>query len=185
MLWGAAHGALEIRAEGGETRLRGRFPYGAATVLAMTPTRKREVFAARAFAARIEAGDDIHLLSGHDFEKPLASRAAGSLTLTDSDDGLTFEARIDGSTSWARDFLAAHAAGLIKGLSPGFRVSGGDGAEVVKRDGEGLLRVIHRADLIELSAVTRAAYPQAQVEARGWNLVTETRRKRTAIERYR
>ncbi len=180
MLWGASNGALELRNEGGETRLRGRFPYGAATVLATTPTRKREVF-----AARIEAGDDIHLLAGHDFEKPLASRAAGSLTLTDSDDGLTFEARIDGSTSWARDFLAAHAAGLIKGLSPGFRVAGGDGAEVVKRDGEGLLRVIHRADLIELSTVTRAAYPQAQVEARGWNLVTETRRKRAAIERWR
>lgn len=168
MLWGASLGALELRSEGGATRLRGRFPYGAATVLATDPVRKREVFAARAFAARIEAGEDIHLLAGHDYEKPLASRSAGSLDVFDSDDALTFEARIDPATTWAQDFIAAHAAGLIRGVSPGFRVPKVDGAEIVKRDGDGLLRVVHRAELFELSAVTRPAYPEAQIEARSW-----------------
>ncbi len=74
MLWGASTGALELRSEGGETRLRATFPYGAETELA--PGR-REVIAAGAFADRIEAGEDIHLLAGHDYAKPLASRAAG------------------------------------------------------------------------------------------------------------
>ncbi len=73
MLWGASTGALELRSEGGETRLRATFPYGAETELA--PGR-REVIAAGAFADRIEAGEDIHLLAGHDYAKPLASRAA-------------------------------------------------------------------------------------------------------------
>lgn len=163
MLWGGNLGALELRSEGGETRLRATFPYGAETELA--PGR-HEVIAARAFADRIEAGEDIHLLAGHDFNKPLASRAAGNLTLTDGDDALVIEATIADGTSWARDFLAAHAGGLIRGLSPGFRVE--RGGERIERRSSGTLRTITRAALMEISAVTRAAYPTAQIEARAW-----------------
>lgn len=163
MLWGGNLGALELRSEGGSTRLRATFPYGAETELA--PGR-REIIAPRAFADRIEAGEDIHLLAGHDFNKPLASRAAGNLTLTDGDDALTIEATIADGTTWARDFLAAHAGGLIRGISPGFRVDP-DG-ERIERRGNGVLRTISRAALFELSAVTRPAYPSAQIEARAW-----------------
>lgn len=163
MLWGGNLGALELRSDGGATRLRATFPYGAQTELA--PGRA-EVIAPRAFAERIEAGADIHLLAGHDYEKPLASRAAGNLTLHDGDDALTIEATIDPGTTWARDFLAAHGAGLIRGLSPGFRVQAG--GERIERRGAGVLRTISRADLFELSAVTRPAYPAAQIEARAW-----------------
>lgn len=163
MLWGASSGSLEVRAEGGATRLRATFPYGAETELA--PGR-HEVIAPRAFAGRIEAGEDIHLLAGHDYEKPLASRAAGNLTLTDTDAALVIEAEIAAGTSWAQDFLAAHRAGLIRGLSPGFRVTR-DG-ERIEAQGDGLLRRITRADLFEVSAVTVPAYSQAQIEARRW-----------------
>ena len=76
------------------------------------------------------------------------------------------EARIDGGTSWARDFLAAHASGLIRGLSPGFRVE--RGGETVTRVTNGTLRTITRAALMELSAVTKPAYGSAQIEARNW-----------------
>ena len=163
MLFGGNLGTLEIRAEGGATRLSARFPYGAETELA--PGR-HEVIAARAFADRIEAGGEIHLLSGHDYNRPLASTTAGNLTLRDADDALTIEAEIDGGTTWARDFLAAHASGLIRGLSPGFRVS--PEGERIERRGAGVLRTITKAALFEISAVTRPAYPQAQIEARAW-----------------
>lgn len=163
MLWGASLGALELRSEGGATRLRATFPYGAETELA--PGR-REVIAARAFADRIEAGEEIHLLAGHDYEKPLASRAAGTLTLADTDAALVIEATIQSGTTWARDFLAAHASGLIRGLSPGFRVQ--STGERIERRGDGLLRTITAAALFEISAVTRPAYPAAQIEARAW-----------------
>lgn len=163
MLWGASLGALELRSEGGATRLRAAFPYGAETELA---AGRREVIAPRAFSARIEAGEDIHLLAGHDYEKPLASRAAGTLTLRDTDTALELEAMIDAGTTWARDFLAAHASGLIRGLSPGFRVP--TGGEKIERRGQDLLRTITAAQLFELSAVTVPAYPQAQIEARAW-----------------
>lgn len=163
MLIGAALGALELRQTEGGARLSGRFPYDTEAELA--PGRA-ELVEARGFAERIAAGADIHLLFGHDFGKPLASRAAGSLTLRDTPEALEFEAEIATGTSWARDFLEAHRAGLVRGLSPGFRVP--PGGERVERRGTGLLRRIARAELCELSAVTRPAYGAAQIEARNW-----------------
>ncbi|WP_425050748.1 HK97 family phage prohead protease [Psychromarinibacter sp. S121] len=163
MLFGAEHGALELRSEGGTTRLHARFPYGVETELA---EGRAEVFAPRAFADRIERGEDVHLLAGHDYNRPLASRAAGTLQLRDTDAALELEATIDGGTTWARDFLAAHAAGLIRGLSPGFRAA--RSGERIERRGNGLLRTVTSAALFEVSAVTRPAYHQAQIEARNW-----------------
>lgn len=164
MLWGAAHGAgLELRATDGGFRIRGAFPYGVETELA--PGRAERI-EARAFAERIESGADIHLLSGHDYAKPLASRAAGSLQIRDTGEAVEISAEIDAATSWAADFLAAHRAGLIRGLSPGFRVSAG--GERIERSGAAVLRSITRAELFEISAVTRPAYDAAQIEARSW-----------------
>lgn len=170
MLWGGSTGGLEVRTlSGGETVLRGRFPYSVPTLLQGGRERRREVFAARAFGASLATGGDVHLLVHHDFDRPLASRAAGSLDLTDDDDALTLEARLSpelAAVGYVRDFLGTLRAGLVKGLSPGFRVP--DGGELVKRDGEGLIRVVRAADLVEISAVTKPAYPAAQIEARRW-----------------
>jgi HK97 family phage prohead protease len=164
MLFAFNPGGLELRSEGGATRLRARFSYGAETELA---AGRREVFAPHAFAAAVgDAGHDVHLLMGHDFGKPLASRAAGTMHLRDTDAALEIEATIDGGTTWARDFLAAHAAGLITGLSPGFRVP--SGGERIERRGADVVRTITTATLFEASAVTKPAYPQAQIEARNW-----------------
>jgi HK97 family phage prohead protease len=162
MLFGAPI-AFEVRAEGGATRLSGRFPYGAETSLG---DGRRERFAAGAFRSRVAAGENIFMLAGHDGEKPLASTEAGSLTLRDGDDALHIEARVAPTTTWAQDALAALAAGLTKGLSPGFIVP--TGGEVVTRSADGLLRTVTRADLFEISMVTRAAYDQAQIAARNW-----------------
>lgn len=147
MLWASSHGTLEIRSEGGSTRLRAVFPYGARTELA--PGRE-EVIAARAFTI----DGPVHLLSGHDYEKPLASTEAGNLSLSNGDDALEIEATLDADTTWARDFLAAHKAGLIRGLSPGFRVPVG-GDRVTRSGDGGILRTITKADLFEVSTVNR------------------------------
>ena len=163
MLWGGLNGSLELRAEGGTTRLRATFPYGAEAEIA--PGRFERI-APRAFAARIASGEDIHLLAGHSYDRPLASRSAGTLKIEDTPEALTLEATLEAGTSWARDFLAAHASGLIRGLSPGFRVP--QGGEQIERRGADVLRTITAADLFEVSTVTRPAYTQAQVEARSW-----------------
>lgn len=166
MLLQGAPIAFEVRAEGGATRLSGRFPYGAETSLG---NGRRERFAARAFRSRIEAGENVFFLAGHDMEKPLASTEAGSLMLRDGDDALHIEARVEPTTTWARDALASLAAGLTKGLSPGFRVVPG-GDVVTRAADDGLLRTVTRADLFEVSMVTRAAYDQAQLAARSWQV---------------
>ena len=182
MLYGAANGAgLELRAESdGGFRLRGAFPY--AVEAELVPGRF-ELFEARAFSGRINDDGDIHLLSGHEFNRPLASRASGSLDVTDTDEALVIEARVDAGTSWASDFLAAHKAGLVKGLSPGFRVPAG--GEVIERRGNGLLRRITRAELHEISVVTRGAYPAAQVEARSWAAESSLRKEVHPRRRWR
>lgn len=181
MLWGGHTGGLETRTlSGGVTVLRGRFPYGVQTVLwdgGRTGQARKEQFAPRAFEARIASGDEIHFLAGHDAEKPIASRSAGSLTVQDGDDALTFEARISPemrSVSWVADLLSAVDAGLIKGISPGFRLSNKQNAESIRSEGGAVLRTVKAADLIEISAVTRAAYPQAQIEARSWSEAANT-----------
>lgn len=180
MLWGAASGALELRATDGGLRLRGAFPYASETELA--PGRFERI-EARAFAERIDAGEDIHLLSGHDYAKPLASVRSGSLTLRDTDTALEIEATLEAGTSWASDFLAAHRAGLVRGLSPGFRVP--VGGERIERRGDGILRRIERAQLFEVSTVAVPAYPAAQIEARSWAAETVTRVTVHPLRRWR
>ncbi len=177
MLWGGFSGGLELRnSADGATCLRGRFPYGVATTLVdggHGQRAKKEVIAKRAFAPRIDAGEDIHFLAQHDFDKPLASREAGSLTFEDQDDALAFEARISPQmkeVSYVRDFLAGLEAGLVTGLSPGFRIRSDQNAESIAADGDAILRTIRAADLFEISAVTKPAYPSAQIEARSWGL---------------
>jgi HK97 family phage prohead protease len=105
------------------------------------------------------------------------------MTLQDTDAALVIEARIAGDTTWSRDFLAAHRAGLIRGLSPGFQVK--PGGDTVQRRGDGLLRKVNRADLYELSAVTRPAYPQAQIEARAWGQESPDAGLRRVLQRWR
>lgn len=176
MLWAANLGGLELRSEGGETRLSGRFPYGQETVLREGGDglpELREVFAPRAFGERLQSRTrDIHLLAQHHFDQPLASVRAGTLTLTETEAGLSIEARVDTSlagVTYVSDLLAGIRAGLIPGLSPGFRLVPGQASETIERKGDAVLRTIRAAHLEEISIVTRPAYPTAQIEARNWN----------------
>lgn len=181
MQTGLALGSLELRAttRGKGKRLRGRFPYNKPAVLSDGGKKgrpKKEVIASRAFAYRVERPEEeIHLLVGHDFGQPLASRGAGTLDLEDSDDALTFEAFIAPSvqrTSWWQDFEGAHEAGLVRGISPGFRIPPArvaPQAEKVEEEdprlGMAMIRTIFEALLFELSVVTSAAYAEAMIEA--------------------
>lgn len=169
MLYAAVPGGLELRAtDDGGAILAGRFPYQAETELA--PGR-REVFSARAF----QVADTVHLLYGHDFNRPLASNR-DSLTVNNDDEALSFEARISpdiAATTHGRDSLALIRAGLSAGLSPGFRVS--PQGERVQRQAGGVLRTVNEAELFELSIVTRPAYDSAAVEARCWQPNTNIR----------
>jgi hypothetical protein len=184
MLYGGAGlEGLELRAaRDGSRRLTGRFPYGRLATLSdggKNGRPRKEQFAPRAFAYRVEDPKaDIHILVGHDYDRPLASRGAGTLDLKDTDGALTFEALIKpemAEVSYVRDFLAAFSAGLIGGISPGFRMPPErtvPNAERVDEEdpklGTALIRTISAALLYEVSLVTVPAYKETEVEARNW-----------------
>lgn len=193
MLWGGHEGGLELRKRAsGALALHGRFPYGKRAVLSdggRTGRPRKEVIAPRAFAYRINTPSehggkkDIHLLSGHDYNKPLASVRTGTLDIQDSDEAVTFSATISPEmeeVSYVRDVLAALGAGLAVGISPGFRLPPKRAVpepEEVEDEGhapeEGahnaIIRTVKSALLYEMSIVTRPAYPETQIEERNWH----------------
>lgn len=156
---------LEIR-QGERPVIAGRFPYGG---LAIIGTRRQERFLPGAFRPGLDADNhEINFLLSHDMARPLASRNAGTLTLEDTREALTFEATLppEGEqTSWQRDFMRAHSQGLLRGLSPGFNVlpksmNPRAEAEAANPAIPGTtIRTISAALLGEFSAVTRSALP--------------------------
>lgn len=176
---------LELRAESDGSRvITGRFPYNSMATLSDGGRNggrpKKEQFKPGAFRYSIEDDDqDIALLVGHDFDKPLASKKSKSLTFSDGDDALEFESRIPkgvAETSHGRDVLALIAAGLAVGVSPGFRIppqsAVKDAVSTENEDpdkGNAIIRTISAAILVELSIVARPAYTNSDVEARSWN----------------
>jgi HK97 family phage prohead protease len=186
IFFGGTAGDLEIRQEGDGARLRGRFPYNEAAVLSdggRTGRPQKERIASRAFAYRVEKPDeDVHLLVGHSFDAPLASKATGTLRLRDTDAALLFDAEISptiAQTTHGRDVLALIRSGLAVGISPGFRLPPKRAvahAEEVEEEAEdpdrgmhgAVIRTVLDALLYEVSIVTRPAYDKAQVEMRNW-----------------
>ena len=182
-------GTLELRAGPKGRSIRGRFPYNKWAVLSDGGTKggrpKKERFAPGAFKYSLEAPDqDIALLAGHSFDRPLASKKTGTLTFEDGKEALTFEAEISpevAAISWVQDLFRLIEAGLSVGLSPGFRIPPPravppDEAEKIEQEivdaargmHGAILRTILQAILHELSIVTRPAYDEAQVDLRSW-----------------
>lgn len=186
---GLIAGDLELRARrGGGKAIRGRFPYRRRAVISDGGRNRRpekEEFAENAFAYRVnDETAEIHLLAGHRYDKPLASKLNGTLKLRDTVQALEFEATIlpeIAETSHVRDALALLAAGLATGISPGFRlpperaVPKDEAEEIIEEPDNpdagqhrARIRIIKQALLFELSLVTAPAYPEAQAETRQW-----------------
>jgi HK97 family phage prohead protease len=205
MLFGGQAGELELRAsERGGFNLRGSFPYNKTAVLSDGGRKgrpRKERIRSGAFRFRVEdPGADIHLLFGHNFGQPLASKLTRTLTLRDTDEALTFEARVTAeiaATTYAADLQKLIAAGIVTGLSPGFRLPPERAVKVAEEleDEEldpangmyrALIRNVLHALLFEISVVTSGAYPEAQVEARNWNLTeADDAGVRHALNRWR
>ena len=125
---------------------------------------------------------DIHILAGHDFNKPLGSVVAGSALVTAYDDEIEDDPRLEfnvdlpeDETAWPSymtDTVRQIEAGLIGGISPGFSVPPKDvvpnAEEFIEEPGNPgvLIRKINEAVLVELSLVTRPAYTETEVDVR-------------------
>ena len=169
-------GNLEIRQVGGARAIGGMFNYNSVAVVADRGTVRKETILSHAFSFAIERPERrIDLLVGHEFGKPIASRTAGTLAITDTAEGVSFEAMLPPehlTPSWVMDAEKAIANGTMTGLSPGFNVPPAatvPGAErmVAERGNPGVkIREVREAVLRELSIVTSGAYLDAFVELR-------------------
>lgn len=161
---------FEAGAAGGPRRLAGRAAvYNRVTDLGAF----RERIAPNAFAETLNAlsakgegvspdGADVLALLDHDASKVLGRTKAGTLRLADSAAALEFE--IDApDTGAGRDAMALAMRGDLGGASIGFIVE----EERVEKDDAGEVRVIIRAELLEISVVSAwPAYADTKVEAR-------------------
>ena len=171
----AAYGNLEVRQFGGARQLVGSFPYGQLATRADRGRVRKETFAPRAFEFAIdtEPTRKIDLLVGHDFGKPVASRQAGSLAISDSESAVTFTATLpDDPPTWVLDMEKSIRAGTMTGVSPGFRVPPLSkvprAEELIPEPGNPAvsIRVVRAAVLREMSVVTNSMYEGAVVELR-------------------
>ena len=122
----------------------------------------KERVASGAFRESIE-NDDIRAIFNHDSNFVLGRKSAGTLTLTEDQRGVVYEARAP-DTTWARDLAQSIERGDIRENSFGFMVpAGGDSWE--ERDGI-LWRTVTKAQLREIGPQTFPAYPQSDVQVR-------------------
>jgi HK97 family phage major capsid protein len=132
----------------------------------------QERIAAGAFADVLASEPDVVLVLNHDEDKVLARTKSGTLTLSEDERGLAFEASLPNGPL-GQDVREAVRRGDIDGASFQFVV----GSE--SWDDTGQLRTINRvAELYDVTVATRGAYPAAHVELR----TNPTNQKETTVD---
>ena len=118
---------------------------------------------------------NVHVLAGHSFDRPLGDLRSGKASIRSTREAVEFEVDLPPENempSYMLDTVKQVRAGLVGGISPGFKVPPRD----VVPDAEGLepepgnpavqVRVIRQAVLYELSLVTRPAYSSTEIDLR-------------------
>lgn len=122
-----------------------------------------EKIRAGAFKKTITDGADVRALFNHDPAYVVGRISNKTLSLREDAHGLYVEA-IPPDTTWARDLVSSIKRGDIDQMSIGFRSI----KDEWSRDGEKRLRELLEVQLLEVSAVAFAAYPQTRVSARAY-----------------
>ena len=115
------------------------------------------------FTFAIEAPDrEIQLLAGRNYDRPLASKLAGTLTLADTAESLAFRADRIPETTYTADLRAQMATGAaVFGVTPLFRIPPPDvvpnATEIIPEPGNPgvMIEVVNEAVLTALAIVTR------------------------------
>ena len=122
----------------------------------------REKIARGAFSKALERGDDVRALFNHDPNYVLGRTKAGTLELTEDENGLRFRVQLPSDIGWARDLYRSVQRGDISQCSFAFMVEDEDWA----RGQSGDERTIRSARLFDVSIVTYPAYEATSVQAR-------------------
>ena len=129
-------------------------PFGSETRIADF----REVIAPGAFARTLSENRDILALVDHDVSRVLGRTRSGSLSLSETAEGLEYRLSLPDTTT-GNDLRTLAQRGDLGGVSMGF---------VAARDSwDGELRTLHEVELHEISIVqAHAAYPTTTVSLR-------------------
>ena len=151
----------EVRQSG--RGLGGRFAYNVPTVLRSRGRKRKQTVRPGAFAFAIQDETrEINLLMGRDYDKPLASKQAGTLQLIDNPEALEFFVDALPDASYVRDFRAGLASGaFVAGIAALFSIppeSAVPGATELIQDPDNPdvdIEVVNEAVLTALAVVTR------------------------------
>ena len=130
---------------------------------------------------------NVHVLAGHSYDRPMGDMLRSGARVQSTREAVEFEIDLPDESNqptYMRDTVAMVRAGLIGGISPGFRVP----PKSVVPNGERLepepgneavqVRVIENAVLSELSIVTRPAYSETDIDVRQLETLTPFKRFR-------
>ena len=151
------HAQLAVADKGDKPRLIGwAHRYGRLSQpLTINGKTFRERFTPGAFRRHISSPDtDLRALMNHDKNRPLGRQKAGTLTITESDEGVYFEVDPP-DTSYARDLVESVRRRDVTGCS--FRFSKPLKQSFTRENGE-IVRTISEAGIHEVSIVTWPAY---------------------------
>ena len=118
---------------------------------------------------------NVHILSGHSYDRPLGDLKGGTARVTSSKSAVEFEVDLPADAdmpTYFADTVKQVRGNLSGGVSPGFRVppvSAVANAEVFESEVSNpavQVRVINHAVLFELSIVARPAYSATDIDLR-------------------
>lgn len=175
---------VELKKSG--NKIAGLFPYDALSVISDRDPVRKERILQRAFRWSVENPEQaIHLLYGRGgagWNNPLAIRSAksdpflGALRLIEDSKGVQFEAAVTDEffkIDWMRNAYFALQKGLVRGVSPGYRVPPAsavpDAVSLVEEVGNPgvFIRQVKEANLYSLNLVTRPSFAGTEAIATG------------------
>ena len=121
---------------------------------------------------------NVHVLAGHNFDQPLGDMLRGGARVRSTNAAVEFEVDLPEESlqpGYMQDTVRKVRAGLVGGVSPGFRVppasvvKNAEEFEVEPGNPNVQVRVINQAVLYELSIVTRPVYSDTMVDVRAFD----------------
>ncbi len=122
----------------------------------------RELIAPGAFADALGANADVLTLRDHDSTLLLGRTKSGTLSLSDSAEGLRYSLKLPNTTA-GNDLAESIDRGDLDSTSFGFRTI--DDAWAVDDEGS-VIRTLKQVELFEVSPCSFAAYPDSSVDVR-------------------
>lgn len=144
--------------EDGTNTVSGFIPYNSESVDLGGFT---EVIAPGAFADALQPSADVLALRDHDAKLLMGRTKSGTLTFTDSADGLSYTVKLPNTTA-ANDLAESIARGDLDGTSFGFST---EDDKWINADGK-VIRTLLKVNLFEVSPCSFPAYPDSAIALR-------------------